>query len=164
MEEYTHGHQAGDGQAYHEVSGLQESRLIDEFLKPIPGETILDIGCGTGHATLKVASLVGESGRVVGVDPGESRIDVARAELSRQPSLVPIVSYMKGSVKEAMPLAPFDAVFSNDVFHWFERADRQAIVTDIYKCLKPAGRLAIYLLTPQTQAKCLGVDAFHPRL
>jgi ubiquinone/menaquinone biosynthesis C-methylase UbiE len=43
-----------------------------------PGEAVLEVGCGTGAATLPLAEAVGESGRVVGVDISEPMLAVAR--------------------------------------------------------------------------------------
>src|SRR5205823_14437831 len=47
------------------------------------GEHVLDIGTGTGRLAEFVADLVGEQGSVVGIDPLESRIDIARLRQSK---------------------------------------------------------------------------------
>ncbi|XP_062513354.1 arsenite methyltransferase-like [Corticium candelabrum] len=163
MESYRHGFRAGDGESYHQSSLMQHRggcSVIDTLLRPVLGEAILDVGCGTGRLTLELASRVGESGRVVGVDPSESRIDIAKAELAKQDSHAAAVTYLQGNVKEARSLGPFDAIFSNYVFHWFERADRQGIVRDIYECLKPGGRLVSRLKPLQTQPNSCTNDVF----
>src|SRR6187200_3189309 len=45
-----------------------------------PGERVLDVGCGTGHAALAAAELVGANGTVVGADLAVPLLDVARAK------------------------------------------------------------------------------------
>src|SRR5690606_26235089 len=44
-----------------------------------PGMTVCDVGCGTGQVALAAKRLVGETGRVIGVDPSEGMLSVARA-------------------------------------------------------------------------------------
>ena len=52
--------------------------LMTDLLKPQPGEVVLDLGCGTGRLTAELASRVGTTGKVLGVDPNESKIAVAQ--------------------------------------------------------------------------------------
>ena len=47
-------------------------------LKPCRGSAVLDLGCGTGNITSLLAERVAPESRVVGVDPDEERIDIAR--------------------------------------------------------------------------------------
>lgn len=151
-----------DGQMYHQHSAIQFGQgcsFIDEMLKPKCGEVILDLGCGTGRLAIELASRVGSSGRVVGVDPNESRIAVAREELASLDGDVPVI-FLDGSSKEAIPEGPFDAVFSNLVFHWFTREDRSVIIKDLFEMLKPGGRLVFQALPHQTATRSIFPDAF----
>ena len=71
---------------YHHQSDLQfrdGCSVIHKMLKTERGESILDLGCGTGRLTMQLASLVGDSGRVVGVDPDSCRIAVANEQQKR---------------------------------------------------------------------------------
>src|ERR1700743_3650435 len=47
-------------------------------LAPVPGERVLDIGCGAGHPSLELARAVGAGGAVLGVDLSEPLLDIAR--------------------------------------------------------------------------------------
>ncbi len=51
--------------------------LVDA-LSPLPGERLLDVGCGTGVITRRLAPLVGEAGEVVGADISRVMLDFAR--------------------------------------------------------------------------------------
>jgi SAM-dependent methyltransferase len=58
--------------------GDTEFELLRQFLRPEPGESLLDVGCGTGYFTRRFA---GESSlRVVGLDPDSAALDYARAQ------------------------------------------------------------------------------------
>src|SRR5215472_12986154 len=82
-----------------------------DLLAPKPGERILDLGCGDGVLTKKLADLGCE---VIGVDSSAPQIEAARG-------LGLDVRVMNG---EELPYREeFDAVFSNAVLHWIKRAD-----------------------------------------
>ena len=112
--------------------------LIDQLLKPQSGESILDVGCGTGRPTMVLAQQVTSSGRVVGVDPSAYRISVAQKKLTESGNKH--VTFMEGTCADAIPLGPFDAVFSNYVLQWIQ--DHVSLLQDVYKCLRSGGRFA----------------------
>ena len=127
---------------YNALSNLQFEDgclFIDEVLSPQAGESILDLGCGTGRTSMVLASRVGSSGRMLGVDPNKSRIKIARQTLAR--TGIRHASFMEGTCSDAVPLAPFDAVFSNYVLHWIQ--DHVPVLQDVYKCLRSGGRFAL---------------------
>jgi len=97
-----------------------------ELLAPQPGERILDLGCGDGVLTKKIANL---GCVVVGVDSSAAQVEAAR-------KLDLDVHVFDG---EDLPYREeFDAVFSNAVLHWIRRAD--AMLESVYRALRPGGR------------------------
>jgi SAM-dependent methyltransferase len=97
-----------------------------DLLAPRAGERILDLGCGDGVLTRRIA----ESGaEVVGVDTSESLLAAAReAGLDARA--------MSG---EALAFdAEYDAVFSNAALHWM--LDGAAVAAGVFRALKPGGR------------------------
>ena len=88
--------------------------LISQLLKPQSGESILDVGCGTGIPTMVLAQQVTSSGRIVGVDPTAYRISVAQKKLTESGNKH--VTFMEGTCADAIPLGLFDAVFSNYMY------------------------------------------------
>jgi ubiquinone/menaquinone biosynthesis C-methylase UbiE len=124
---------------YHDFSSIQFKLafiLMEEVLKPQTGESILDLGCGTGKPAMVLASRVGPSGRIVGVDPDEARVEVAQKTVAE--SEVKHVSFKHGVCSDAISDGPFDAVFCSFVLHWIR--DPGPVFEDAYKCLRSGGR------------------------
>ena len=97
-----------------------------ELLAPVPGERILDLGCGDGVLTEKI---VAAGATVVAVDAGPDMIAAAQAR------------GLDARVMDGQKLTferEFDAVFSNAALHWMR--DQEAVVGGVHRALKPAGR------------------------
>ena len=103
---------------------------VVELLDPKPGERILDLGCGTGQLTAKIA----ESGaQLVGLDASPEMIGQARQNF-------PGLTFVLGNGTDMPFRSEFDAVFSNAALHWMTEAKR--VVERIALALRPGGRLA----------------------
>lgn len=97
-----------------------------ELLAPKPGEHILDVGCGDGVLTKKIADL---GCSVVGIDSSADFVASAR-KLG--------LTVMQKSASD-MDFGPnFDAVFSNAALHWMKDAD--AVIGRVVRALRPNGR------------------------
>lgn len=109
-----------------------------ELLAPQSGERILDLGCGDGVLTKKLADLGCE---VVAVDSSAAQIEAAR-KLGLDARVISA---------EALPFREeFDAVFSNAVLHWITRAD--PMIAAVYRSLRTEGRFV---------AECGGHGCVH---
>jgi ubiquinone/menaquinone biosynthesis C-methylase UbiE len=106
-----------------------------------PGETVLDVGCGTGTLAMEVARRVGRAGRVAGIDPGRQQIVRARAKAARRN--VPI-EFQSGVIEQlAFPDQTFDVVFSTLMMHHLPAPLKRQGIAEIARVLKPGGRLVI---------------------
>ena len=105
-----------------------------------PGDAILDIGCGAGVDSLVAARLVGEGGRVTGIDATPAMIERARAHQARLG--LANVTFQVGEA-EALPFpdATFDAVISNGVFNL--TLDKEKALKETHRGMKPGGRLLL---------------------
>lgn len=126
-----------DARRYREHAGfVSELGLpVVALLDPRPGETILDLGCGDGDLTARLAGLGCD---VVGIDASPDMVAAARGK------------GIDARVLDAVDLATaeelrecFDAVFSNAALHWMH--PMQAVARGIARVLKPSGRLVAEL-------------------
>lgn len=101
---------------------------VVEFLNPQRGERILDLGCGTGQLTQKIA----ESGaEVVGLDASPDMIGQARQNY-------PALKFVLEDAVNMKFEDEFDAVFSNAALHWM--LDRSGVVARVARALRKGGR------------------------
>jgi trans-aconitate methyltransferase len=97
-----------------------------ELLSPLAGEAILDLGCGDGALTEKIAA----TGAVVtGADASTAMVAAARARG---------LNVVEVSATEMKFDSEFDAVFSNAALHWMP--DAKAVLAAVHRALKPGGR------------------------
>ena len=106
----------------------QYGESLLKLLAPKAGERILDLGCGTGQLTAKIA----ESGVFVyGIDSSLSMIAKAKSNY-------PQLNFAVADARDFQVDEPLDAVFSNAVLHWIKEPD--AVINCVAKSLKVGGR------------------------
>ena len=103
-----------------------------------PGEHVLDVGIGPGLLAHEMAGIVGERGRVAGVDISEPMVAMSRARCAEQP-------WTDFRVAEATELpfadASFDAAVSAQVYEYV--ADMGLALKEVFRVLRPGGRVLI---------------------
>jgi len=104
------------------------------------GETVLDLGSGAGFDCFLAANKVGKSGKVIGVDMTPEMIDKARENAEKGD--YKNVEFRLGEI-EHLPVADnsVDVVVSNCVINL--SPDKARVLKEIYRVLKPGGRIAI---------------------
>lgn len=114
--------------------GEPVARRLIAAARPVPGERVLDIACGTGIAARLAAEAVGPDGTVVGVDANPGMLDVAR-------SVGPDHIDWYQAPAEEMPLADdaFDVVLCSMGLQFF--ADKDQALREARRVLAPGGRL-----------------------
>jgi arsenite methyltransferase len=101
------------------------------------GESVLDVGAGTGLLAEYVANLAGPTGRVVGIDPLPLRIEIANRRSHSGLSFRVANANNLNEFKED----DFDVAYMNAVFHWLP--DKRSALQQVFRVLKSGGRLGI---------------------
>jgi ubiquinone/menaquinone biosynthesis C-methylase UbiE len=130
--------------------GYDDSRLVRSFQRRTQamvvdsltierGMHILDLGCGTGWATLEIASRLQGTGRVIGLDLSPKMIEQAEGKLGA--SGCGNVEFVLGSAGSLEYDGLFDHVVSTNAFHHF--VDREEVFSRVRRSLKPGGSFVL---------------------
>jgi ubiquinone/menaquinone biosynthesis C-methylase UbiE len=110
-----------------------------ELYPPAEGQRVLDIGCGFGDTTQRIAALVGERGEVVGVDAAPRFIEAARTEALAAGTAN--VSFAVADVQQEVPDGPYQAAFSRFGTMFF--ANPVVALRNVRAALDPGARLVM---------------------
>jgi ubiquinone/menaquinone biosynthesis C-methylase UbiE len=116
----------------------------EQLLRPAhlaAGESVLDIGCGTGTLAIVAKGQVGAHGKVFGIDASPAMI----ARASSKAAKAGIDVRFETAVVERLPFpdAQLDVVLSTLMFHHLPRKLRQQCAVEIRRVLKPGGRVLV---------------------
>jgi ubiquinone/menaquinone biosynthesis C-methylase UbiE len=114
---------------------------IADLVRLQPGESVLDMGCGTGTLALVARQRVGETGRVSGIDPSPQMIARASRKAARRGLAI---DFQVDVVEQlAFPNGSFDVVLSTFMMHHLPDDLKHRGLAEIARVLKPGGRLLV---------------------
>ena len=124
-----------------------------------PGDSVLDVGCGTGTVAMVAKRQVGATGVVHGIDPSPEMIARAKKKAARAAADVTFAE----AIVEALPYpdARFDVVLSTLMLHHLPRSARHACAREIRRVLKPGGRVLVVDFGPTPHGKKSLIGHFH---
>ncbi len=143
-------HRASQYDIHTSLMGLgvngSNSRMVVEMAKIQPGDKVLDVGCGSGNLTLTAKRYTGAAGSAYGIDASPEMIDVARKKA--QSSGLAATFELGLIEKLPYPDATFDIVISRLVIHHLPGDLKRRGFAEIFRVLKPGGRLFLVDFNP----------------
>jgi demethylmenaquinone methyltransferase/2-methoxy-6-polyprenyl-1,4-benzoquinol methylase len=136
---------------YDLIAGSTEAKYRNwglEKLAARPGETVLEIGFGTGHCLVSLANAVGVTGRVTGLDISDGMLAIARERL-REQGLSDRVDLHLGDAANLnfIEASSLDGVFMSFTLELFDNPEIPRVLQECHRVLKPGGRLAVVAMT-----------------
>ncbi|MGW8981362.1 class I SAM-dependent methyltransferase [Streptomyces parvus] len=126
-----------DAELYDRARPGYPAELYDDLADlagAVPGSRVLEIGCGTGQATVPLA---GRGCRITAVEAGPRMAAIARRNLAASPAAEVVTAEFESW---PLPAEPFDVVLAATAFHWIDPAVRAPRAAE---ALRPGGALAV---------------------
>lgn len=126
-------------------------RLVD-VARITEGESVLDVGCGTGTLAIAAKRRAGVTGVVTGIDASSEMIDLAEKKAAK----AGVDVSFRNTIAEALPFpdSSFDVVLSTLMLHHLPRGVREQCAREMRRVLKPGGRiLAVDFSAPAHKQK-----------
>ncbi|MCU0307476.1 MAG: methyltransferase domain-containing protein [Thermoleophilia bacterium] len=159
------GNAEGVAEGYDRQAGGYDARLghnemgaarLVAALPPGPYPRILDVGCGTGFASLAMAERHGTT-HITGIDVSDAMLGRFRAKLAARPE-VAIDLHRAGVHEMPVPGGAFDAVVCTMAIHWFgDKPDQARGIDAMAHALRPGGVLGVLGPAAGTEPEYLGL-------
>ncbi len=138
-------HWAGEYDLFSRFMGMgvnaRNSRMVVELAGIKPGESVLDVACGTGSLTLTAAHYAGPRGQVYGIDASPEMIEVAKKKAARAGA--PVTFRVELAEKLLFPDATFDVIISRLAIHHLPDDLKPRAFAEMLRVLKPGGRVLL---------------------
>jgi ubiquinone/menaquinone biosynthesis C-methylase UbiE len=120
--------------------GFLDKGLILKELAIVPGQVILDAGCGNGYMSKQFSRLLNNTGKVFALDPDGEAIEKLKKE-TKGSNIEPL----EADITTTTPLekSSIDLIYLSTVLHGFTKDQVKTFKIEVKRLLKPNGRLAI---------------------
>jgi ubiquinone/menaquinone biosynthesis C-methylase UbiE len=140
---------------YDTLAGSSEWKYTERGLQKLgaeEGETLLEIGFGTGHALLALAQSVGDSGKVYGIDISEGMLNISQTRI-REAGLSERVELKLGDAAK-LPFEEnfFDAVFMSFTLELFDTPEIPIVLRECQRVLRSGGRICVLAMSKKGKA------------
>ncbi|MBI3881069.1 MAG: class I SAM-dependent methyltransferase [Verrucomicrobia bacterium] len=133
------GHQGAEWLERPEREEEERTDLLLPALKLRPGDSVADIGAGTGYFSWRLAKEVGPKGKVFAVEIQQEMLDLLQTNVTKR-GVSNVVSVLGTITDPKLKPASLDLVLMVDVYHEFDHPHE--MLANIAKALKPGGRVA----------------------
>lgn len=118
-------------------------------LNILKGETVLEIGFGTGRSLKQLAEAVGENGKVYGIDISSGMLAASRRRLQKAGLWDSVELTCDDALQMPYADSQFDAVFLSFVLELFDTPEIPQLLAEILRVLRPKGRLCVVSMSKE---------------
>lgn len=131
-----------------------------ELLNPRPGEHVIDVGCGPGHAVVEIGRRVRPDGSVVGIDISRAMLTRTRRRL--ETTGPPTAAAVRADARSLpVPDDMVDGVYIAETLELFDAPDIDRVLEEITRVLTPDGRLCVVSMPRAGHQDSLFVRAYE---
>jgi precorrin-6B methylase 2 len=123
-----------------ERASEEQPQLVIAALGIKPGQTVADLGAGSGYYSFRIAPLVGPTGKVLAIDIEPAMLE-AIAQRARREHVGNVATVRNSAQDPNLPPGSIDLLFMVDVYHELEYP--YEMMTKVRTALKPGGRVAL---------------------
>jgi ubiquinone/menaquinone biosynthesis C-methylase UbiE len=141
---------------YDAIEGIWTRKSTDaglQKLRAAEGETVLEIGFGTGRSVLALARCVGESGKVYAIDISPRMLESTLAKVARSGHAKRVELVLGDAVHLPYEEEFFDAVFMSFVLELFDTPEIAKVLSECRKVLRKGGRICVVSLSRSGRIK-----------
>ena len=115
-------------------------KIILKELNILPGQIILDAGCGNGYMSKEFSRILKNTGKIYAIDPDKKAIEILKEETKGTNITTILGDITKTTELEELSL---DLIYLSTVFHGFSKSQIDGFQKEVRRLLKPNGILAI---------------------
>ncbi|HEY0969311.1 MAG TPA: methyltransferase domain-containing protein [Opitutaceae bacterium] len=146
------GHQAAAWLERPERQDEERTDLLLSALRLQPGETVADVGAGTGYFSWRMAQRVGEAGKIYAVEIQQEMLDLLMGNMRKRGMAERVIPILGTTQDPKLPPDSLDTILLVDVYHEFDFP--YEMTQGMLRALKPGGRLVL--------VEYKGEDAYVP--
>jgi arsenite methyltransferase len=123
---------------------FHKGQALIEMMKIIKGDSVLDLGCGTGQQAVNVLGIIGPSGQFTGIDPSSHRLELARKKFGGDS--LRNVRFLVGQAEDlsAIPDNSINHAYFCSSFHWID--DKKIALLETFRVLQRGGKVGMTTL------------------
>lgn len=149
---------------YDLLAEISERKFTEMGLRELnvqEGETVLEIGFGTGHSLVTLAQQAGLTGKISGIELSEGMLQVAGERLRKSSLSNRVELHCSDAASLSFPDQAFDVVFMSFVLELFDTPELPLVLRECQRVLKQSGRIGIVSLSKKETAAVRIYEWFH---